>query len=149
MSFHPNGELVAVAWLKDAVPYLGSRVATSLPADNATWGASGFTTVAVVGGTPDNYVGWRRPVVSVDVWGSAPSSAKPPWNLAAQQAEAIRTAILDHRTAGRAVAMPSGYLGARVGTLIMRTEPRRIRGDVANYAHYQMDVEFWWTEVSG
>jgi hypothetical protein len=40
-----------MAWLKAAVPYLGSRVATELPTDNTTWAASGFTTISAAGGT--------------------------------------------------------------------------------------------------
>jgi hypothetical protein len=147
MSYRPNNELVGVAWLKAAVPSLGDAVATSLPTDSAGW-PDGFTTVATVGGTPDNYVGWRKPVLSVDVWAAAASSGRPPWNLASQAAEAIRAAVLDHQSVGRAVAMPSGYLGATVGTVIMRSEPARRPGDVASYAHYQMDLELWWKELA-
>lgn len=147
MSLHPNSELVTVAWLKSAVPYLGNRVATVLPQDNTSWSASGFTTVMSVGGTPNNYVGWRNPVMSVDCWGVATSSGKPPWNLAAQMAEEVRAAVLDHPTVGRAVTMPTGYLGARVGSVWLRSEPERRPGDVAGYAHYQLDIELLWTEV--
>lgn len=143
----PNSETVAVAWLKDAVPYLGGRVATSLPADNTTWAASGFATVSVVGGEPERYLGWRRPIISVDVWGASPDSGKPPWNLAAQQIEQIREATLRHQSTGRPVVQPANYMPARVGTVFFRTEPQRIRGDVANYAHYSVDVELWWTVI--
>jgi hypothetical protein len=141
---YPSNELVAVAWLKDAVTYLGSRVATELPADNSTWGASGFTTVQATGGTPHLYVPERKPVVSIDTWGVSGKAGRPPWNLASQQAERIREACLDHLTVARKVTMPSGYRSARVVAAIPRTEPRRMRGDAASYAHYQQDVEFWW-----
>lgn len=140
----PNSELVAVAWLKDAVPYLGGRVATSLPADETSWAAGGFTTVATVGGTPENYVGWRMPVMSLDFWAMNPDSGRPLWNLAAQQAEQVREAILDHGTVGRPVQLPAAYSGARVESVVMRTEPQRVRGDIANWAHFTMDVEFRW-----
>lgn len=145
---HPNSELVAVAWLKAAVPYLGNRVATALPADNTTWAASGFVTVQGTGGVPNNYVGWRRPTISIDAWAAAQDSGKPPWNLASQQAEEIRAAILAHAHVARPVALPAAYALARVGTVILRTEPRRLPGDVANYAHYQFDIELWWTELA-
>lgn len=147
MSLLPNSELVTVAWLKDAVPYLGGRVATSLPADNSSWAASGFVTVSTVGGDPDIYLGWRRPVMSIDVWGAATDSGKPPWNLTAQQAEQIRDATLVHQSVGRPVVTPDAYRSARVGSVFLRTEPQRIRGDVANYAHYSFDLELWWTVI--
>jgi len=140
----PNSELVAVSWLKSAVPYLGNRVATSLPADETSWSDKGFVTVSVVGGTPDNYVGWRLPILSVDCWAMNVDSGRPLWNLAAQQAEQIRDAILDHEQVGRPVVLPPAYSGARVDSVILRTEPQRVRGDVANWAHFTMDVEFRW-----
>jgi hypothetical protein len=139
----PNSEIVAVAWLKSAVSFLENRVATALPTGDE-WSGKTFVTVAVVGGTPDNYVGWRRPVVSLDFWAASVDSGRPLWNLAAQAAEQTREAILDHGTVGRPVALPAAYSPARVESMVMRTEPTRVRGDVANYAHYTMDVEFMW-----
>lgn len=144
MALLPNNELVGVAWLRSAVPYLGSRVATELPTDNTSWAASGFTTVSSVGGQPDIYVPWHRPVLSLDFWGSSTGSGRPPWNLASQQAEQVLQAALAHGSVPRTVAMPTGYAPARVAQVIPRTEPRRINGDVAGYAHYQFDLEMWW-----
>jgi hypothetical protein len=143
---HPNDELVAAAWLRDAVSYLGGRVATSLPTDNSTWSASGFTVVSAIGGTPDIYVPRREPIISIDCYGVAARSGKPPWNLASQQAEQIRLAMLDHATVPRKLTMPTGYRSAYLQQAIPRSEPRRINDDVASYAHYQLDAEFWWTE---
>jgi hypothetical protein len=140
----PNSELVTVAWLRDAVPYLEGRAATSLPANDASWLERGFVTATVVGGTPNNEVGWRLPVMSVDVWAGSPNSGRPQWNAASQLAEQIREAIEDHGTVGRPVVLPPAYRGARVESVEMLTEPRRTPGDVANYAHYQMDVQFRW-----
>lgn len=143
----PTAELVAVAWLKAAVPYLGNRVATELPTDNTTWSASGFTTVGVSGGSPNIYVPLSRPVVSVDTWGAAPNGGRPPWNLAAQQAEQIKRAAQGiTSTAPRWVTLPGAYAPVRVLGVIPRSEPRRIPGDVSSYARYQMDLELWWTE---
>lgn len=138
----PNSENVTVAWLKDAVPYLEGRVATALPAGSDT--PEGFVTVAVVGGSPENYVGWRLPVLSIDCWATNPDSGRPLWNVAAQLAERIREAVLDHPNVGRTVALLPAYRPARVESAILRTEPQRVRGDVANYAHFTMDVEFRW-----
>lgn len=138
----PNSEIVVVAWLKANVPYLGGRVATALPTtENAE---QGFVTVAVVGGTPENYVGWRLPVVSIDCWAMNPDSGRPLWNLAAQAAEQIRGAVLEHGTVGRPVELLPAYRPARVESAMLRTEPQRVRGDAANWAHFTMDVEFRW-----
>jgi hypothetical protein len=142
---YPSNEMVAVAWLKAAVPYLGSRVATELPTDNSTWSASGFTKVAAVGGSPNMYLPEAHPVISVDTYGVTTRSGRPPWNLASQQAERIRRAILDHALVPQKLTMPTGYRSAFVRQAIPRTEPRRMSDDVASYAHYQQDVELWWT----
>lgn len=148
MSIAPSNEQVAVAWLKAAVSELGSRVATELPQDNTTWGASGFTTVEAIGGTPDSETGWERPVVSVDFWAATPESGKPPWGLAASLATAVKTAVRSHGTVARTLTgFPSAFTDAAVKTVTVRTEPRRVRGDAADYAHYTMDLEIWW--VSG
>jgi hypothetical protein len=140
----PTAELVAVAWLKAAVPYLGSRVATELPQDNSTWSASGFTQVSVAGGSPNIYLPVSRPVVSVDTYGVAANGGRPPWNLAAQQAEQIKAAALAHGTVPRWVTLPGAYAPVRVLGVIPRTEPRRVPGDAASYARFQMDLEIWW-----
>lgn len=147
MSFYPSNEMVAVQWLK-GITYLGNRVATELPTDNSSWSASGFVTVAAVGGTPHMYVPLRRPVLSVDCWGVTPNSGKPPWRLAHQLASEIYVAILNHPVVPRPLTMPSGYMGARVMTAIPRSEPVRVPGDVASYAHFSMDVEMQWTVTS-
>lgn len=147
MNALPNSEIVVVSWLKAAVPYLGGRVATAAPADETTWAETGFTTIAVVGGTPENYVGWRMPVVSIDCWAMNLDSGRPLWNLAAQQTEQIREAVLAHATVGRAVQLPPAYSGARVESAMLRTEPQRVRGDIANWAHFTMDVEFRWKRI--
>lgn len=142
----PTAELVAVAWLRSAVTYLGARVATELPQDNTSWSASGFTTVSVIGGTPDIYVPLSRPVVQVDTWGAAPNGGRPPWNLAAQQAEQIKRVAQTFGTVPRWVSLPGAYAPVRVLGVIPRSEPRRVPGDVSSYARYQMDLELWWAE---
>jgi hypothetical protein len=143
MTYLPNSELVAVSWLQD-IAYLGTRVATSLPTDNSTWSASGFVTATVAGGDADSETGWRRPLMSIGCWGAAPNSGKPPWNLASQLAEQVRAAVLAHGAVPRAVDLPAAYSGAFVRTVMLRSEPRRVPGDVSSYAHYTLDLEFWW-----
>jgi hypothetical protein len=147
VGFTPSNEMVAVAWLKQSVAYLGNRVATELPSDNSSWSASGFTTVATTGGTPNIEVAVNEPVMSVDSWGVSLNSGRPPWNLAAQPAEAIKAAAVDHGTIPKILVMPVGFNQVRVFSVVPRTEPRRVNGDAAGYAHYQQDLEFRWVKA--
>jgi hypothetical protein len=146
VSLLPNNELVAVAWLQ-GIPYLGSRVATSLPTDNSTWSASGFVTAVAAGGTPNSELPWRMPAIGVTCWGVAPTSGKPPWNLASQLAEQVREAVLDHTAAPRLVTLPTGYELAFVRTVQLLSEPTRVPGDVASYARYTLDIGLWWVRA--
>lgn len=146
VGFTPSNEMVAVAWLKAAVPYLGNRVATELPSDNSSWSASGFTTVATTGGTPNTEVPVNEPVMSIDSWGVTPQSGRPPWNLAAQPAEAIKAAAVEHGMIPRILTFPAGFNLVRVFSVIPRSEPRRINSDAASYAHYTQDLEFRWVK---
>ncbi len=146
MALHPNSELVAVAWLQ-GIPYLGSRVATALPTDNGTWSASGFVTAVAAGGSAPMYVPMRQPIIGVTCWGAAPTSGKPPWNLASQLAEAIVDATLDHVTVPRRVTLPTAYAPAFVRTAYVINEPKRVPGDVASYAAYTLDLALGWVEV--
>jgi hypothetical protein len=147
VGFTPSNEMVTVAWLKAAVPYLGSRVATELPADNSSWSASGFTTVATTGGTPNTEVPVNEPVMSIDSWGVSLNSGRPPWNLAAQPAEAIKAAAVAHGLIPKILVMPAGFNQVRVFSVTPRTEPRRIPGDGAGYAHYQQDLHLRWVSA--
>lgn len=146
MSLHPTNELVAVTWLK-GITDLGSRVATTLPTDTATWSASGFVQVTTVGGTPEITMPVAKPVLSVDCWAVAPNTGNPPWNKANQLAEYVRTAVHAHAETPRTVDLPSTYNDARVLTAYMLTEPRRIRNDDADYAHYSFDLHISWVEI--
>ena len=142
MSFHPTTELVAVAWVKAATGFTG--VATDIPSDNSTWSASGFIQVQGVGGTPDTYLPVARPVVSLDFWAVSPNSSKPPWNKANALAEMVRAATY---SPGRPVTLPAAYAGARVMSAQLLTEPRRIRDDNADFAHFQADLQISWVEI--
>jgi hypothetical protein len=123
-------------------------VATELPRDTSTWSASGFTTVAAAGGDAPAYVPMRMPVMGVQTVGVAPTSGKPPWNLASQLAEAIVAATLDHRTVPRRVTMPSNlYAPAFVRSVRCLTEPRRVPSDPGDFARFTLDLALDWVEV--
>ena len=150
MTYRPNSEQVAVAWLK-GVTALIDGVATSLPADDQ-WpeiitGSRGFVQVHVVGGTPNMYLPVAMPVVSVDCWAARASSGRPSWNMAHYLAEMIRLSCLDHALVGRVLNLPAEYSNAVVQDAHMVSEPRRIVDDPADYAHVQMDVQLSWIAV--
>lgn len=146
MGLHPNSELVGVAWLK-AVTGLGDTVATDVPGDQSTWSASGFTQVSAVGGSPGRTFPIAKAVLSLDFWATNPNSGRPPWGKAAQLAEHVRAGVHDHGAVPRIVALPATYNGARVVTAYLLTEPRRIRSDVADLAHYSADLALSWVEL--
>jgi hypothetical protein len=138
-------ELVAAAWLKGVV---GDIVATTLPRSNATWAASGFVTVATVGGTPNLYVPLRAPVVSVDCWAVSPESNRPPWNKAGFLAEQIQAACYDSISTPRLLTLPAGYPNARALSVYSTYEPRRVPDDEASYARLNLGLTFNWVEVA-
>jgi hypothetical protein len=147
VSLHPTNELVAVAWLK-GVTDLGGRVATELPADEVSWADGGFVQVTGIGGSPERTMPVAKPVVSLDFWACAPGSGRPPWGKANQLAEHVRADVHAHATTARTVTLPSAYSDARVITAYLLTEPRRVRSDVAYWAHYTADLHLSWVELT-
>lgn len=143
MPHYPSSELVAVAWAKALPGVDPSKVATSLPADPAVWGATGFVTVTVVGGGSDMDNPLFEPVVSFDCWANAANSNRAPWGQAGALAAAVQWG-----TYGRApftVAMPDGFHTARLLSVYALAVPRRVPSDAAGFARVQLDVSMAWT----
>lgn len=138
-------ELVGQAWLRGVV---GDIVATTLPRGNATWAASGFVTLATVGGAAGLYVPLRSPVLSVTCWAVAPSSNKPPWNKATALAEQIQAATYDSDATPRLLTLPANYPHARVLSAYTAYEPRRVPDDEASYARIEFGLALNWIEVT-
>ena len=89
----------------------------------------------------------RRPVCQVECWATTPGSSRPPWGKAAQLAEQIRLATYDRHQFGRALSISYNgvaFAGARVLGAMMLTEPRRVWGDVADYAGTVFDLQLDW-----
>lgn len=145
-TLHPTNELVGVGWLRQ-VTGLDGIVATSLPADQSTWAASGFVELTAIGGTPNPELPVASPVYSVDCWATSPNSGQLPWGKANQLAEHIRAGVHAHSSIRRRVTTPAAYADAVVMDALMLTEPRRIRDDPADFAHYTADLQLWWFEV--
>jgi hypothetical protein len=146
VSLHPTNELVAVGWLR-GITELGDLVATDLPQDNTTWSASGFVQVTAIGGSPEATLPIAKPVFSLDFWACNPDSGKLPWWKANQLAEHVRAAVHDHEDTPRLVALTGAYNDARVLTGYLVTEPRRIRDDAADFAHFSADLALAWVEI--
>ncbi|MEU1443114.1 hypothetical protein [Streptomyces mirabilis] len=144
LTLHATAELVAAAWLTTVV---GDRVATTLPKDNGSWAASGFCTIATVGGSPGLYVPLREPVIGVDCWANSPDSQKPPWNKAAALAEAIQAACYNHPGIPQTVTLPAGYPAAQVKGAHTTGEARRIPDDPSSYARFNVGLAIAWVEV--
>jgi hypothetical protein len=128
-------------------------VGTQLPPDVdpngsvASWIATGFVTVSVVGGTPDPLLPINRPVLQVDCWATVPGSNKPPWYKAAALASAIRYATWDRvRIPRPVVASVNGveYPLAVVQSAYLLTAPRRLYDDQGDYSRYQFDLALTW-----
>lgn len=156
MLYEPTSELVVVAWLK-GLDFIGSNVATQLPADNSSWSASGFLVVtpaggsssASAGGDSSMYLPIGGPVMSLDCWAVSPNSSKPPWNKAFQMAQRIRMYALETpELVARNVTLSATYYPAHVYSAWPLNEPRRIPSDPANYAHVSFDMEFRWRKTS-
>lgn len=152
MTWHPTSKLVAVAWLKGVPGLSAGLVGDTLPEDNTTWSACGYTQVSTIaGGTPGMYVPTRAPVVQIDFWAVAPDSGLPPWNKANQLAEYV-IADTYPPSAGlgnggsRDVSnlLPVDYAGAYVQAVYPMTEPRVVPGDPGSYARLTMDLALVW-----
>lgn len=147
--FPPNSDLVAQAWLSQRVAgIVAAQVAGSLPAV-AAWLDEGFVTVQSIPGTQPNVdVPIRRPVFQIDTWGAAGAqTSKPHWPKAFRLAELIRLAT-ESQAHGQPVALPAEYLGARVQSAYLLSEPSKIEGDPSGYAHVTFDLAIDWVAVA-
>jgi hypothetical protein len=147
VSFYPNAELVAAAWLRLALPGIG--VATTLPADVTPLRTDGFVRIAGVGGSPDRYVPMSHPAVQVECWAAPASegSSKPPWNRANQLAEKVKQATYDPALMGVRLDLSSvgDYSPARVHTVVALSEPTRVENDPGSFARYDVDLLLSWS----
>lgn len=141
----PTSDLVAVAWLKAVAGLNPASVATSLPSPEL-WAEEGFVQAQTVTGVVDVDVPqWRRPLVQVDAWANGGTSNKPPWNKAARLVELVRAAT--EGPTGRVVDLGANYLPARVLSVYLESEPRRVEDDPAGYARFTFDLHVDWARV--
>lgn len=152
-----NDELVAVAWLATVPGLSTGMVGTQLPPDvnangtPAPWIQTGFVTVTVVGGAPNDLLPVSQPVIQVDCWATVPGSNKPPWWKAHAIAAAIRRATWDRYRIPRALAPTAGglaYPTAVVQSAYITTSFRRVYGDDGDYARLQGDLALTWVTAN-
>jgi hypothetical protein len=146
-----NSDLVALTWLRSIPGIDAGMVATTLPSDVSKWATAGFIVASIPGGAPWAHIPVHRPVVSLDFWAAnlAPSgdvTSKPPWGKAHSLAELVRAATYEDIGMG-IVELPVSGLRARLLSVFPLTEPRRVSGDDARYAHYQFDALMHWADV--
>lgn len=153
--YHPNSDLVAVAWLVARVADLDEQiVGNSLPKDSTKWAATGFLQAhSVPGGrAADIDLPRRLPVIQLDAWGtgnSAPnaSSIAPPWGIAFRLIELVRIATEEAQTGhyGEMLEMlKPDYRPVRVQAAYLITEAGRVEDDPSGYAHVTADLAIDW-----
>ncbi len=141
MPFFPTSDQVAVAWLKTISGIDPTKVATSLPADAATWASTGFVTAMTVGGSPGSvHVPVSEPVVAVDCWANNANSGKPPWGKAGHLAALIYRATYLAPQPGSFTVL-TDFHPAKLRAVYPVSEPRRIPGDESGFARYQLDLQ--------
>lgn len=139
-----NSEVAALTWL-DSIAGVAPH-ATTLPADEASWEATGFLVVGVVGGAPDADTPVRQTLVQLAAVAVRANSQRPPWNLAAKVGELVLAAA-DPPWAPVQL-QPSGVFAAYppvvIDMLEAVTDLRRDRGDVGRHARFTFDLAVTW-----
>lgn len=137
---YADNEHVARAW---AASVLGTAaVGDQLPTDNTTWAASGFVVVAPAGGASNIYYRFGHPVMAFQAWSCNLNSSSPPWWKARNLIETLRQETLVHL--GRFLTIPACSENAKVLQSQFVGEPRRVFGDLGNYAAYTQDIVLHW-----
>lgn len=157
LPLYPTDEMVAVAWIGTVPGLSPAMVDEVLPPDVgadgtvAPWVNTGFVTVTLVGGNPDDALPIQKPVVQVDVWTTKPGSNKPPWQKAYAIATAIVRATWDRTNIARPLAIAENgvaYPAAAVKTAYVTAAWRRMYDDASDYAHLQGDLALEWVTVN-
>lgn len=149
LPLRPNTDLVACAWIASIPGLSADMVATTLP-EPAAWSGDGFVLVTGgIGGTMLD-VPAKNPAIQIDCYATRSGSNKPPWDRANLLAEHIRAETFQRDRAVRdleLVAKGVTYPSARVTGVRLLTEPRRMYGDPADWAHVSFDLQLLWTET--
>lgn len=138
-------DMVAAAWIASLPGMTTDMVGAQLPENSASWAASGYVTVTVVGGSPNKYIPLSAPVFKVDCWTCNPDTGLPPWGKAKNLAETVRQGIyLDTEDW---LTLPHCDQSARVVSAYFTHEPRATYGDTGDYACMTVDLSLHWVVV--
>jgi hypothetical protein len=140
---YASPEAVSLAWVASlaGIPAAGDR----LPTDNSTWAASGYVVGVPAGGASNIYYPLHEPVATFQCWASNLNSGMPPWGKARNLVEVIRAETYRH--VPRFLTLTPGSENARVLQTHFVGEPRKVYGDLGDYAAYSCDVQFHWVPV--
>lgn len=143
-----TSELVALNYLR-SINYADSAtpgVGTTVPQDKTTW-LNGFIQIGVVAGVTDIDVPTRKPVVQLDVYVPSVNTSKPQWGHANAIAEAIVAACYSDETPGTVLNLGGGRMGARIQSVYLASEPRRMWNDPGGFARYTFDIVIVWVNA--
>jgi hypothetical protein len=150
MTNHPNGELVAQAWLAAYAGFDPAQVAGTLPVPEK-WVGNGFVQVRSLapGGVDSTLPERRVTVLQVDLWGtrSVRDTFRPLWGVAMDLAECLRVATFPGvQGYGKTLTMPvPDYLPARALSAVLLSEPARVEDDPSGYARMTTNLSLTWT----
>lgn len=149
MALLATSPLVAQAWIRLVVPNVGG-VGRRLPGTTDAMRAGGFVRVQVVGGDPGMYVPLHEPVVVCECWWPPLDDPQlPPWNRAAELAQALVEATRpDSGFQQRQVDLSqfgSGYGKAHVRTVTALDEPQEVLDDPSHFARSDVRLQLFWT----
>jgi hypothetical protein len=144
--YEPTTELVSLAWLRLAVPYV--NVDEDLPDADATMRSVGFLQTLTVGGTRDRDVPLYRPVTRVSCWVAPPEEGSDvvQWNAVRRLAKWVVDATDNRSLMNKTVPLTAfgNYKPARVTTVLALGIPRRVE-DPGHFARLDVDLQINWT----
>ncbi len=140
-------EVAAINWLATIANL--ADVSEELPADQTAWAASGYVTVAQIGGGYRDDSAMRRDRLLVSVWGVRPNSQRPPHHKTAAMAERIleatRVDIWDPVHIDPAGDW-AGYHDLYIWRAAVVGGPARNPFVDGNLARYDITLELDWTQ---
>lgn len=148
MTLPATSELVAINYIR-SLNYGATGtpgVGTTVPKDATTW-ASGFVQVGIVGGVTDIDVPTRKPIVQLDVYVPSINTTKPQWGRANALAETVVAACYGDESPATVLNLGTGRAGARVQSVYLASEPRRMWNDPGGYARYTFDLVIVWVNA--
>lgn len=140
---YANTEKVTAAWLATLPGITSAMVGGTVPSNNGTWAASGFIELSGLGGNADLDFPVDHPIVNLKFWTVDPDSGLPPWNRAADLGEIVKDGCLSNGV-GVILDLPTSDQNARILSVYMKQTPRRMYGDVGDYACFVAELAVHW-----